>query len=57
MQGAEWYSLQCPCRPDCECMTYNEVPRIILSECLYGGELDYFFVEQPFLQTHGFRVQ
>ena len=56
MQGAEWYVLQCPCHPDCKCMPYNEVPRIVLSQCMYVGELDYFFVEQPFLKTHGFRV-
>ena len=57
MQGAEWYALQCPCRPDCECMPHNEVPRIVLSQCMYVGELDFFFVEQPFLATYGFRVR
>ena len=55
MQGAEWYVLQCPCRPNCDCMPYNEVPCIILSQCLYVGELDFFFVEQPFFyQIMGF---
>ena len=57
MQGAEWYALQCPCHPNCECMPHNEVPRIVLSQCMYVGELDYFFVEQPFLATYGFRVR
>ena len=57
MQGAEWYALQCPCLTDCMCMPHNEVPRIILSQCLYVGELDYFFVEQPFQHVYGFRVR
>ena len=38
MQGAQWYALQCPCRPDCECMPHNEVPRIVLSQCMFVGE-------------------
>ena len=54
MQGAEWYAVQCPCRPDCEHMLYYEVPRIILSQCMWVGELDYFFVQQLFLATYGF---
>ena len=37
MKGAEWYTLQCPCRPDCECMLHNEAPRIVSSQCLYVG--------------------
>ena len=57
MQGSDWYALQCPCRPDCGCMPQNEVPRIVLSQCMYVGELDYFFVEQPFLAKYGFRVR
>ena len=57
IQGLEWYAVQCPCRHDCGCMPHNEVPRIVLSQCLYVGELDYFFVEQPFLATYGFRVR
>ena len=56
MQGAEWYALQCPCRIDCGCMPEDEVPRIILNNCMYVGELDHFVVHQPFLATHGFRV-
>ena len=42
IQGAEWYSLQCPCRIDCGCMPEDEVPRIVLNNCMYVGELDYF---------------
>ena len=56
-QGARWYALQCPCRPDCNCMPVREIPRIVLSNCMYVGELDYFFVTQPFLPTYGFRVR
>ena len=51
MQGAEWYSLQCPCRIDCGCMPEDEVPRIVLNNCMYVGELDYFFVTRAFWGT------
>ena len=57
LQGCAWYAIHCPCMPDCGCMPYNEVPRIVLPNCLYVGELDYFFVEQPFLATYGFKVR
>ena len=57
MQGAQWYAIQCPCRPDCNCMLVHEVPRIVLSNCMYVGELDYFYVDQPFLATYHFRVR
>ena len=57
IQGAEWYSLQCPCRIDCGCMPEDEVPRIVLNNCMYVGELDYFFVTQHFEATYGFRVR
>ena len=53
---SDWYIIQCPCRPDCECISKEEVPRLVFSPCLYVGELDRFYVEQPFLETHGFRV-
>ena len=56
-QGLAWYAIQCPCRPDCGCMPHDEVPRIVLAQCLYVGELDFFFVQQPFLATYGFRVR
>ena len=49
MHVAEWYALQCPCHPDCGCMPHDEVPRIVLSQCLYVGALNYFLVEQPFI--------
>ena len=42
MQGAAWYAIQCPCRIDCQCMNHNEVPQIVLSQCMYVGELDFF---------------
>ena len=57
MQGAEWYALQCPCRIDCGCMPEDEVPRIVLNNCMYVGELDYFFVTQPFQTVYGFKVR
>ena len=57
MEGQQWYSIQCPCRIDCGCMPLEEIPRIVLPNCLYAGELDYFFVEQPFLANYGFRVR
>ena len=57
MLGAQIYSLQCPCCIDCGHMPENEVPRIVINNCLYVGELDYFFVTQPFLATYGFKVR
>ena len=57
MQGANWYSLQCPCKLDCGCMPEDEVPRIVLNFCMYPGEFDYFFVIQPFEATYGFKVR
>ena len=57
MKGHEWYAIQCPCRPDCGCMPHDEIPRIVLTNCLYVGEMDFFFVEQPFQATHGFKVR
>ena len=57
IMGQEWYALQCPCKIDCGCMPENEVPRIILSNCVYPGELDYFFVVQPFRVTYGFKLR
>ena len=57
MQGSELYAIQCPCRIDCFCMPQQEVPRIVLQYCLYVGELDYFFVTQPFQDAYGFSVR
>ncbi|CAL4153240.1 unnamed protein product [Meganyctiphanes norvegica] len=48
------YIIQWPCRPGCAHMT--QVPRIVLDSCLYVGELDKFYVQQPFLPDFGFRV-
>ena len=55
MQGASSYTLQCPCRNDCDCSNMFDKPRILLQECLYGGVLDFFIVVQPFLEL-GFYV-
>ena len=57
MKGSEWYAIQCPCRIDCFCMPQQEVPRIILNNCMFVGELDYFFVTQPFQAAYGFKVR
>ena len=56
-QGQQWYALQCPCKVDCGCMPVAEVPRVILSFCMYPGEYDFFFVTQPFQATYGFKVR
>ena len=56
-QGKEWYAIQCPCRIDCGCMPEDEIPRIILSNCMFPGEYDYYFVTQPFKATYGFKVR
>ena len=56
MQGCEVYVLQCPCRIDCGCMDEDEYPRIVLNNCMWVGELDYFYVIQPFLAMYGFSV-
>ena len=57
IQGAQWYAIQCPCRPDCGHMPEEEIPRTVLSQCMWVGELDFFFVVQPFLVEYGFRVR
>ena len=51
----EWYIIKCKCGQDCNCISEQEVPRLLLSTCLYPGELDRFFVQQPFVDI-GFRV-
>ena len=56
MQGAKIYALQCPCKIDCGCMPEDQVPRIIMNNCMFVGELGYFYVTQHFLDTYGFRV-
>ena len=37
--GCEWYAIQCSCRIDSGCMPENEVPRVILPNCPYPGNL------------------
>ena len=56
-QGNSEVAILCPCRIDCMCMSLNDVERVVLTRCLYPGEMDYFFVNQPFEATHGFRVR
>ena len=53
----EWFAIMCPCNIDCNCMPLDEVPRIRLSFCMYPGELDYFFTQQPFLNSYGTKVR
>ena len=57
IKGSQWYALQCPCYIDCGCMSIEEMPRIVLNNCLYVGELDQFFVNQPFVEEYNFRVR
>ena len=57
LHGQEWYALMCPCNIDCRCMPEEEVPRMKVDLCYYPGELDYFFVRQPFQQLYNFRVR
>ena len=52
-----YYALMCPCDIDCRCMPFDEVPRVRLSFCLYPGEMDFFFTEDPFMSQHNFRVR
>ena len=55
--GHEFYALVCPCDINCGHMPEDEIPRIMLAQCYYPGEYDYFFVEQPFFATHKFKVR
>ena len=57
LQNLEWYGLMCPCDIDCLHMPFDEVPRIRLAGCYFAGELDFFFVNQPFLDILGFKVR
>ena len=56
-QGQDWYVMQCPCLIDCGHMPPDEIPRLRISFCPYPGEMDFFFMKQPFLQEFGFRVR
>ena len=57
LQNLEWYGLMCPCNIDCQHMPLDEVPRIRVAACYFPGELDYFFVKQPFVDTLGFKIR
>ena len=56
LQGREWYALQCPCLIDCQCMPENVVPRLRIHRCYFPGELDFYFVTQPFYEKYGFKL-
>ena len=53
-QGNEEVAILCPCRIDCMCMPLNEVERVVLTFCLYPGELD-FFCHTTFLRHTWFQ--
>ena len=53
-QGKEKYFIHCPCTRTCPCIT--EEQKVTLENCLFVGELDKLFVEQPFVRSHGFLV-
>ena len=55
--GHAFYALVCPCDLNCGHMPEEEIPRIMLAQCYYPGEYDYFFVQQPFVETHKFKVR
>ena len=57
LQGRDMYVVMCPCDlSPCGHMPEAQFPRLRVGRCYYPGELDYFIVEQPFLQQHGFKV-
>ena len=53
-QGKSKYYIHCPCSITCPCV--SEDRRLNLDKCLYVGELDKLFIEQPFVESHGFSV-
>ena len=57
LQNLEWYGLMCPCNIDCNHMPLDEVPRIRVAACYFPGEMDYYFVDQPFLGTLGIKIR
>ena len=57
MKGSEVYIIQCPCLIDCQCMDEDEYPKIVITNCLHVGELDFFYVMQPFKAKYGFSVR
>ena len=56
LQNLEWYGLMCPCNIDCHHMPLDEIPRLRVAACYFPGEMDYYFVEQPFLDTLGIKI-
>ena len=57
LQGKQWYAIMCPCNIDCLHMPEDKVPRLRISACYFPGELDYFFVHQPYFEQYGFKVR
>ena len=57
LQNLEWYGLMCPCNIDCNHMPLDEIPRLRVVACHFPGEMDYYFVEQPFLDTLGIKIR
>jgi len=55
--GYNTYAIVCPCNINCGHMPTHEIPRIMLSRCMYPGELDYFFTQQPFWTAYNFKVR
>ena len=46
--GHAWYALVCPCNLNCGHMPQEEIPRIMLPECYYPGEYDFFLSNNHF---------
>ena len=57
LQNLEWYGLMCLCNIDCNHMPLDEIPRLRVAACHFPGEMDYYFVEQPFLDTLGIKIR
>ena len=57
LQNLEWYALTCPCDVDCHHMPLDEIPRLRIRDCYFPGELDFYFVEQPLLDTQGIKLR
>ena len=54
--GFDLYFILCPCLIDCQCVPVDESPRLVLNNCYYVGELDWFTIYQPFAEKYGFDV-
>ena len=56
LQGRDMYVVMCPCDlSPCWSHARGPIPEAEGGQMLLPGELDYFIVEQPFLQQHGFK--